>query len=143
MITILPIDYYCFRDVLHSLNKKLEIPTYSDYPNSINWKSIYSDKSLLTSYSKETIKYTLIKLRECKFIESHGGTNKGTNVVTPEFIDDITIKGHSFLINAADENVWKMTIGIVNDIGKISLPVFCRLLNKCAIIISHEHMKRG
>ena len=136
-------DYQCFRDVLNYLNNKLETSTYSDFPNSVNWKIVCSDGSLLKTYSKETIKYTLIKLLECGFIGSHGGINKETNVVTPEFIDNITERGHNFLINAANENVWKMTIGIVHDIGKISLPVFCRLLNKCAIIISHEHMKRG
>jgi hypothetical protein len=118
------------------------MPTYTDYPNSINWKFIYSDESLLTNYSKETIKYTLIKLREYKFIESHGGTNKGTNVVTPEFIDDITIKGHNFLTNATNKRVWRMAIGVVHKTGNVSLPVFCELMNKCALIILHEHMRR-
>lgn len=84
----------------------------------------------------------MIKLREYKFIESHGGTNKGTNVVTPEFIDDITIKGHSFMINSTNERVWEMTIGILHNMGNVSLPAFCELINRCALIISREYMKR-
>ena len=143
MITILLIDYECFRDVLQYLNNNLEMPTYSDFPNPINWKVVCSDESLLNTYPRETIKYTLIKLKECKYIESHGGTNKGTSVTTPENIDDITIKGHSFLINATNERVWKMAVGIVHNMGNVSLTVFSELMNKCAFKISYEYMRRS
>ncbi len=106
---MLNLDYQCFRDVLKYINEHLELPDYADFPLSISVLDICNAEEL-SYYAKEQIKYTIRKLTEVDFIQCHGISSKRSYGMSREYIDDITMKGHSFLTNSTNEKIWKRAV---------------------------------
>ena len=137
---MLNLDYKCFRDVLNYIHKHLEMPTFVDYPNSISILEICNAPEL-SDYSKVQIKYTIMKLIEADFVCCHGLDNKSKS---PKYIyiDDITIKGYSFLANSMNKIVWNKALLSIKSTGIVSLNAFCMLMDKIALKISINSLHR-
>lgn len=126
------LDYECMKDVLIYLQKHLEFD--GDVLKPISWKTIYADDNLREYYTEEQLKYTLKVLKEIRFVQtSKYNYNPNTRNILAFDIDDITIDGHNFLINATNDKIWNATKTTIKTFGKVALPEFLKLLAKKAI----------
>ena len=98
----LKLNQDCLRDLMLELEDKLFINTH-----------IYTDEfrtlEIFNKYSDEDVYYSLKQLIKMGLID--GATKNQAATVQPYYIDvyDIEPKGHEFLNNVRDENVWKET----------------------------------
>ncbi|WP_182477215.1 DUF2513 domain-containing protein [Staphylococcus xylosus] len=106
----------CLRDLMLELEDKLFINTH-----------IYTDEfrtlEIFNKYSDEDVYYSLKQLIKMGLID--GATKNQAATVQPYYIDvyDIEPKGHEFLNNVRDENVWKETKKRISKFASVSIPV--------------------
>lgn len=106
----------CLRDLMLELEDKLFINTH-----------IYTDEfrtlEIFNKYSDEDVYYSLKQLIKMGLID--GSTKNQAATVQPYYIDvyDIEPKGHEFLNNVRDENVWKETKKRISKFASVSIPV--------------------
>lgn len=122
------LNYDCIKDILIYLQNNLEYTEGSKH-KEISWYAIYTDESLCKTYLQEDIMYNIEKMLEADLIRtSIYKHNPSTREVYLCFIDDITMIGHDFLCNAQNETIWKNTKDKLRTFGKVSLPIFLKLL---------------
>lgn len=106
----------CLRDLMLELEDKLFINTH-----------IYTDEfrtlEIFNKYSDEDVYYSLKQLIKMGLI--NGATKNQAATVQPYYIDvyDIEPKGHEFLNNVRDDNVWKETKKRISKFASVSIPV--------------------
>ena len=106
----------CLRDLMLELEDKLFINTH-----------IYTDEfrtlKIFDKYSDEDVYYSLKQLIKMGLID--GATKNQAATVQPYYIDvyDIEPKGHEFLNNVRDDNVWKETKKRISKFASVSIPV--------------------
>lgn len=112
----LKLNQDCLRDLMLELEDKLFINTH-----------IYTDEfrtlEIFNKYSDEDVYYSLKQLIKMGLID--GATKNQAATVQPYYIDvyDIEPKGHEFLNNVRDENVWKETKKRISKFASVSIPV--------------------
>lgn len=122
------LNYECIKDILIYLQNNLEY-TQSSAHKEINWHDIYTDENLCKIYLQEDIMYNIEKIIEAGFVRTSIFThNNETHEIFLCFIDDITMTGHNFLCNAQNETIWKSVKNKLSSFGKVSLPIFLKLL---------------
>ena len=93
----------CMKQIMLIAKEKLEIIDGAVCP--VNWQYIYSDFRLVNTYSKDTVKYNIIKLKELGFIITAQTTLRSTDSDSLQ-IYDITAKGHDFITRAMNYKIW-------------------------------------
>ena len=122
------LNYDCIKDILIYLQNNLEYIEGSKH-KTISWYAIYTDETLCKTYLQEDIMYNLEKMLEANLIRAPiYKYNPNKREVYIFLIDDITMAGHEFLCNAQNETVWKNTKDKLKAFGKVSLPIFLKLL---------------
>lgn len=112
----LKLNQDCLRDLMLELEDKLFINTH-----------IYTDEfrtlEIFNKYSDEDVYYSLKQLIKMGLI--NGATKNQAATVQPYYIDvyDIEPKGHEFLNNVRDDNVWKETKKRISKFASVSIPV--------------------
>lgn len=112
----LKLNQDCLRDLMLELEDKLFINTH-----------IYTDEfrtlKIFDKYSDEDVYYSLKQLIKMGLID--GATKNQAATVQPYYIDvyDIEPKGHEFLNNVRDDNVWKETKKRISKFASVSIPV--------------------
>ena len=112
----LKLNQDCLRDLMLELEDKLFINTH-----------IYTDEfrtlEIFNKYSDEDVYYSMKQLIKMGLID--GATKNQAATVQPYYIDvyDIEPKGHEFLNNVRDENVWKETKKRISKFASVSIPV--------------------
>lgn len=106
----------CLRDVLLCTEKNLEM----DDDGVMNNIDVSCLKKMLPKYSPSIIKYTVLKLEECGFLDAH--------IISDDFclvrdfqIYDISFEGHEFLSKIKDDTNWNKVKGIAIKVGSLSL----------------------
>lgn len=105
------LNHDCIRDVLFYLEK-------SPYNEPVFFQNLLEN---LSTYSKEDLSYTCIKLYEADMIKGHFIELDGENMPYIHSISDITMKGHEFLNDVRSDVVWKKTKGVLSKIGSTSI----------------------
>ena len=96
----------CVRDVLLYLEESLEVDIGKSQMISVSLHQIQTHFE--TEYTPEDIWYTVLKLREAKFIDgTFMNSNKSKMFICN--IDDIMWDGHTFLNNIRPKSIWEAT----------------------------------
>ena len=117
------IDYNCIRDVLITLETSLTLAddlSYNEIPliNFIHFPA-------LSKYDTKQIAYCVYKLAEAGYIDT--GEFHISRKRTYCSIRCITYKGHEFISNTANPNIWKKTTNIAKKIGAFSIPILSQI----------------
>ena len=118
----------CMKQIMLIAKEKLEIIDGAVCP--VNWQYIYSDFRLVNTYSKDTVKYNIIKLKELGFIIVAQTTLRSTDSLQ---ICDITVKGHEFITRAMNYKIWEQAKGRAEAIGGCSIIAFITIVDRIAV----------
>lgn len=129
------INYDCMKDILIYLQNNLHYIENSNQHCEINWVTIINDKKLNQVYSKDTIRYTLEKLKECNFINASSFKLGAHKNILHFCINDITVSGHNFLNDAKNDKIWDKFKSKLTKFGSVSLPVALQMLAEEAKIM--------
>lgn len=97
------LDYDCVRDLLLTLEEKLQFAENMEYPD------LFSDDiekhELLRKYSKAQIAYTTQKLIEAGYIDAY--VIPGDDCYNGAIYSSITFEGHQYLDKVRDSRIWE------------------------------------
>ena len=117
------IDYDCIRDILIVLEERLTLDDDLDYKEIALMDFV--QMSELSQYDRKQIAYCIYKLAEAQYIEA--GRFHLPSRRTYYSIKSITYKGHEFISNTVNPDVWKKTTGIAKKIGTTSISILSQI----------------
>lgn len=117
------IDYNCIRDVLITLEEHLTLEDDLDY-KEIPLMDFVQMKEL-SQHDEKQIAYCVYKLAEAQYIEA--GRFHLSSMRTYYSIRCITYKGHEFISNTVNPDVWKKTTSIAKKIGTTSISILSQI----------------
>lgn len=111
----------CVRDILSLCENFL------DLNDDLSWKKLRLQDFCqnLSSYSRETIAYTLILLDEADYINCN--IIESDNNIIDIFVFRLTYSGHEFIETIRSNSVWEKITSCISKVGTASLPVIQQL----------------
>lgn len=126
------LNYDCLRDVLITLEKRLEI-LYDgsfEFPY-ISVQSLMQDPEI-APYSIEDVFYCIHNLQQAEYVSAT--FLRSDTVVHECVVYDITYAGHMFLRSIKDETIWTMVKKKFGPAINASLPVVQQIAAKCILL---------
>ena len=117
------IDYNCIRDVLIVLENQLTLNDDLDYKEITLFDFVQTPE--LSHYDSKQIAYCIYKLAEAEYIEA--GQFHLSIRQTYYSIKCITYKGHEFISNTVNPDVWKKTTNIAKKVGTASISILSQI----------------
>lgn len=117
------INYDCLRDVLIALEEYLTLSDdfgYEEIPliNFIHFQE-------LSRYDAKQIAYCVFKLAEAQYIETGQIYRSEKRIYCS--IKCITYKGHEFISNTINPDIWKKTTNIAKKVGSFSMSILSQI----------------
>ena len=123
------------RDVLICIDKNCE--GYTDDSGrfvakaKLNWKKVYEDELLCEKYDIDDIKYCLLKCKEADIIDA---TIAGrSDRISSLYINGLSWKGHEFLKNIVDDNIWNKVKRDAGHLSRLSFDVIMKVASDLAL----------
>lgn len=88
----------------------------------------FLDSKELSQFETDDIKYTLLQLKDAKFI--NGTPGYGNNSLVSFSCSGLTWKGNEFIDTIRDDKVWKKTKQATAKLSSASLPILSSLATK-------------
>lgn len=118
------LNHDCVRDVLLFIENKQELRGFLHLKNFLDKK----EDNPLKKYDDDTIKYTLMKLHEAKYLKDTVGIIE--NDLVQYSVGSITWEGHKFLDTVRDPKIWKTTKTIAAHLESISITLISSIASK-------------
>lgn len=121
----------CVRDCLKFVESDLELGSF------LHLDDFFESKKL-SKYSKNDIKYSLLKLSETDFLNSNPTIS--TNDLTYFSTGMLTWNGHKFLDTIRDPKVWSKTKKITQHLESVSITLLSEIGSKVITNLIDENM---
>lgn len=114
----------CLRSVLLTLEEEIKIVKVNDGAFDEEATRLSKLIEILgQDYSESDIIYSVQKLDEAEYITAHPGYGDGLIITADSLIFSITFKGHEFLENIRDSEVFQKTKKVGKAAGSFSLSI--------------------
>lgn len=123
------LNYDCCRDVLLYLED-------SPYNETVSFSSI---QNALSTYDKDTLSYTCIKLNEANMITGNFIKCDSYNMPLVHSITDITVLGHEFLAEIHNDTVWNGVKSVAAKIGVTSISALTQIASSVVTELIKSH----
>ena len=121
----------CIRDLLLYLEETLTLSSTLDI-------DCYSNKSFISKYNIDDLRYATMKLVEGNFINADIQTF--VDIDTPYIsINSITYNGHKLLDNIRDNKVWAKTKTALSKIESVSIDIISETASKVLVSLINSN----
>lgn len=133
------LNYDCVKDVLLYIENRIEFKNLSlGVLKSIDWNEIAKNEDLLSSYTEEEIRYTLIYLYENGFLHTSKYYKNSNNKHIISFeIDNLTPPAIEFINTIREPEVWDLTKEKLKSVKNITL----KIITDVATIVGTAYAK--